>query len=844
MTERTPEARQHLDEAARGVGVSAGEQVEKRLTTLYFPPIRIGILVCGIALPIIALLAELATGVVGSLYIDPIPTVWHILAGILLLASLGVGDVTISRLAYGKPVHRPRLVLFLNAYATTLASVYFIIFAPILPISTLMMIKVHIGGLLGYAPLFCLLSGLYHMWLLRRLMPQETIPRRQARKHTWAGVLVALGLTAAYGGPVLWTQHILRQAISTDAAKRENAVAWIRALHLETSVLEACYEFPDDGLSPYYSTDWPSDMRSFYRLYYRLTGQSHRDAPRPKLPRYGIHAGDVRVDEELVESINDVKGREAAGRERGPRLKGSTIGVYVTTFAADGSGPAVAYVEWTMEIQQTNYWYIEARAHIEMPHGGVPSRLTIWINGEEREAAFGTRGQTRRPHPFEVERQYAPAQFNLVGPDVAMLQCFPIHSADTIKVKVGITAPLVVRGGKSYLRLPYISECNFAIDAKTEHAIWVEIPSGMEGRAASFAQEPGRNGRQGLRAKLTEKALQDPAASTLELSCRSADGQSFLGELNGTRAQAIPRTANARVVPKVCFVLDGSVFMDKAEIDWSRVITALEGKTEVTAVFAGQDVETFSEALAMPDVALAAWFRSRTFEGGCDSAPALEKAWSLLSAQAPEGGAVVWVYGPQDVELSASEELLQLMRRRPSDGQEQIQFFAVQALPGPNRVLNNLTGMVERVPLVGSLTDTLISCIQNGTGDELDVAYSLVSDSSITGQEMNSYAAVHMVRLAVNDVVSKAILSGDDVQKTEAGNLAQTVRIVTPLTGAIVEDSQELHYMTNLYPSADEDAIPGIPEPEEWALLIVVAVVLLAVALKSKAARRAARMAK
>ncbi|MFA6240500.1 MAG: VIT domain-containing protein, partial [Candidatus Hydrogenedentales bacterium] len=584
-------------EPGRLVQEIAKEHGEKRLTKDYSDSKRTFVLFFGILLPAFALLVEFFGGIMAGMYLDPIPTIWHVLAGILLLVSLAVGDLTIARLVYGKTIRWPKLVLFLNAYATTLATVYFIVYAPMLPISTVMIIALG-GGLLGFAPLFCMLSGLYHMRLLHRLIPDETVPRKLARKSSWAGVLVVLALTVAYGGPTLWVKHLIRQAVSEDASEREYAVGWIRTLHLDGTVLEACYQIP--GRGPFrddsgWDAEWVADRAAYHELYYRLTGKSHRSVPRPELPGNSPFAGRVASDEELMESWNDIGGTEVAGRARGLRLKGSAIDANVAAFNADGTGPALAYIEWILEFRNTDDWEKEARAHIEMPPGGVPSRLTLLIDGEERDAAYGTRQQTRDAYQKVVQRRRDPALLNVVGPDVAMLQCYPVPPAGTMKVKVGITAPLIVRGGKSYLRLPYISECNFTIDAKTEHAVWVEFPAGMGGRAEGLVQEPGQEGLMGLRGKLTEKALQNPASATLEFAYTNADGQTFTGELNGTRAQAIPHSVSSPSIRKVCFVLDGSVFMDKADIDWGRVIQALAGKSEVTAVFAGQKVETYSE---------------------------------------------------------------------------------------------------------------------------------------------------------------------------------------------------------------------------------------------------------
>lgn len=698
------------------------------------------------------------------------------------------------------------------------------------------------GGLLGLAPMFCMLSGLYHMRLLHRLLPEEALPRRTARKSTYAGVLLVAVLTGLYAGPALYTKHLVKLAISDDAAERERAVDWIRTLHLEGAVLEACYALPGmqifGGGTEIWDERWASDRSAYYALYYRITGRSHRSVPRPEMPGISPIAGRVAFDETVMETWNDIGGTEVAGRARGLRLKASAMDVNVTTFKQDGSGPAIAYIEWILEFRNTDNWEKEARAHIDMPPDAVPSRLTLWIDGEEREAAYGTREQTREAYRKVVERRRDPALLNVVGPGVAMLQCYPVPPSGTMKVKVGFTAPLPVRNGKSFLRLPYISECNFDIGPKLEHAVWVESTVDAKARAATLSQEQSANGTMTLRGKLTEEILQNSDTATLEFPYLSADGSTFAGELNGTRAESVPGPATAAEVSKLCFVLDGSVFMRDVPIDWNRVVQSLDGNVQVTAVFAGQKVETFSDSFFAPDAGFAAWLASRTFEGGCDAVPALEKAWNLVSSSAPAQGAVVWVHGPQLIELSSSEGLQQLLRRRPANGQGLPALLSIQVKPGPNRALNSLTGMVERVPLVSSLEDTLVDCAKGGTGNDLQLTYRLTQEAEPGNEDSNSSAMEHMVRLAVNNDVLNATASDDPAWKTTASKRAQSVRIVTPLTGAVVLQTKQQYAEAGLDPSADEDAIPGIPEPSEWALLIAVAVVLAATAMKSRAVRR------
>ena len=57
---------------------------------------------------------------------------------------------------------------------------------------------------------------------------------------------------------------------------------------------------------------------------------------------------------------------------------------------------ATSYTEWTMEFENKASLAREARAQIRLPAGGVISRLTLWVNDEEREAAFASRNLTRK----------------------------------------------------------------------------------------------------------------------------------------------------------------------------------------------------------------------------------------------------------------------------------------------------------------------------------------------------------------------------------------------------------------------------------------------------------------
>ncbi len=75
-----------------------------------------------------------------------------------------------------------------------------------------------------------------------------------------------------------------------------------------------------------------------------------------------------------------------------------------------------------------------------LPPGGVVSRLTLWVDGEEREAAYAGRAKVKKAYKKVVERRRDPVLVTTCGKDRILVQCFPVPSnGGTMKIKVGIT---------------------------------------------------------------------------------------------------------------------------------------------------------------------------------------------------------------------------------------------------------------------------------------------------------------------------------------------------------------------------------------------------------------------
>jgi hypothetical protein len=800
--------------------------------------VRTVIAIFAFALPVFSLIFEIAVGAMAEIYVDPIPTLWHIAAGVLLLASILSVDICLGRIREGTPPRRIAWAFFLNGYALALAGIYFLLYLPILPISVICLMFMGLG-LMGFSPMACLLASAYQLRTLYAFLPEYHVMRGRMVWSTATGVALALLLAVSYAGPEYVSDEVLHMAVSNDADTRERAIRWIETLGFEDQLLAACYAPIVRGIGPNRRWDFNDlDTLSEYReLYFRLTGVPYNSVPRPNI-RSTFRNRSADWWEEERQADSEVGGMAVAGRVAGLSLASSSIDGRIFRLGPDPTDPALAYLEWIIEFKNESSRQREARARIEIPHGAVASRLTLWIEGEEREAAFGARQQVLAAYQdVAVVRRCDPALLNVVGQDTLMLQCFPIQAKSTMKVKVGITTPLTVRNGTPYLRLPYVSERNFTVPPDFEHVASIESELPLESPFEALAAREIDEQRIALTGCLSETDLQELGTIAVPMT----------GDYNKVYTDSLGAlTAELSILPHetpsglrvFCIVLDGSKSMENAKIEWAALVEALPRDARVNAIVAGQSVEAFSEIGTAPTPELARWLESREFTGGCDPVPALLRALEWMEGM---DGSVLWIHGPLPVELSSTESI-HLWEKRDS-ASSNVRILSVQAIPGPNRALEQLgrSAMLKRVPIFGSLDETLQYAVTNQSGGDVDYAFTLGKTPTETDLHVPGNADGHVVRLAANDLALRAILGESIEQIAAATDLAVTSRVVTPLSGAVVLERTEQYERHGLDPTKNSESIPGIPEPEEWALLVLVLIALAALAIHQRRVRVMAR---
>ena len=252
-------------------------------------------------------------------------------------------------------------------------------------------------------------------------------------------------------------------ATSASAGDRTLGLGVLRTFGSEKALLRLCYRGDQgrfDVVRAIFGAGSAVPLPEARRIYYRVTGSPYDASPPPRAFR-----GSSREDEELVRDPGR-GGLDVAGRVRGLELRSSHLEGSVDADAA------LAYVEWTLVLANDGDAPAEARARVTLPPGAVVSRLTLWVNGEEREAAIGTRAATRAAYERVVRVQRDPALVTTSGASRALLQCFPVPARGDLKVKLGFTIPLeLVSRDEGVFPLPRFAERNFDVPRSLRHEV-------------------------------------------------------------------------------------------------------------------------------------------------------------------------------------------------------------------------------------------------------------------------------------------------------------------------------------------------------------------------------------
>jgi hypothetical protein len=764
----------------------------------------------GVIMPVISITIEATSHICAEAFFDPIPTAWHMLLVVFVpLAQLHVWFV-IRRGATTRPV----LTGLANAIAIGVSLFYTIIYVPILPLAALTLL--FIIGLLPLAPLLSLVASLVMRVQLKQVKTASAQKSFALRK---SGLFAGLGITALLIGaielPGSLTRYGLQMAASSAPTTRSQGIEFLRKWGSKEYLLRTCY-----GRS-----GWATDLFGFFflvydpvspleaqKIYYRVTGETFDTSAPPRRRARG----------QLVPDEFDFD-RDQGGVQVGGTLKGLSLSNSKIDGSVDANG-GVGYMEWTLQFLNESQVQREARAEVQLPPGAVVSRLTLWVNGEEREAAFAGKGKVRQAYQSVVRQRRDPVLVTTAGRDRILVQCFPVPpDRGEMKIRVGITVPLVLEDANNVrLLFPRFVSRNFRIPNDLTHSTWIESKAQMTASNGAFMSGRSNTDTFTMGGGISDTDLSAPGTSIkLPRANVSAWSKDPFETGNFIIRQSVVERMPSHLY-RIVLVVDTSAPMETLANEIRGALRAIPSQFDVKLVLANSDEAQNVVASGIDEIS--ATLASATFGGGADNTPALVKAWEL-AAEKPGNNAIIWIHTPQLLQLHSIWDLKQRWERRPYGPT----LYSLQTMNGADVIEKNLDGVneVKTVPRVSYLMTDLENLLSQLTGQTRTVEFVRTSTTVDIDPAEGEFkqASDHLARLWANDEVTRILNARDEALNDAAITLASRYQLVTPVTGAVVLENAQQYSAADLTP-VEAGTVPTIPEPEIVALLIVAAIFL------------------
>lgn len=759
-------------------------------------------LIFGVFLPALTLGIEWFTGFCASNIFNPIPTCGHVFLVAFVPAANAAAWLALKHGQEGQ--HGKALSLALGT-AIGISIVYSVVYIPLL-LPGILALAFFGLGLLPLAPYFALTTSAS---LRKRVRTELEFTPAFRDLRFWPGVLAGILAFVAVDLPYIGTTAAMR--LASTPTKEQTGLKLLRAFGHEQTILRACYSASRDFRNAGGVLFWVAPARQQVsleqarRVYFQLYGRAFNSVPAPNPRSAGF--GDF-----LESPFDPERGGDRVGSPvSGLSMLSSRIDATVEPRAA------LSYLEWIFEFKNVAASQSEARCEIELPPGAVVSRLTLWINGEEREAAFAGKSQVRAAYQNIVAQRRDPVLVTSSGKDRILVQCFPVPPEGGImKVRVGMTVPLLLDEQKNgILRWPYLRERNFALEEKLEHSFWIDSPTPVRTLSLPLTTERTASGHFMARGKLPETSGGTVQPAVL-IDRSGAPDRTWARDTRGEGGAKIVqqiRAAEVTPVRDIVLVIDGSISMERLRKELASIQVNAEHRMRI--VVAGPaprelDLSTGNTPKTLSEI---------DFMGGQDNVPALERGWDLAAANG--SGAVIWLHGAQPVLLSTAEGLRQRFERRPNA----VRILDVAIERAPNAIAAELPAWAryEMASMHQPPIDTVNRLVAELAGRS--IRYELVRERSLEPAEgsKDSESTLHLARLWAFDEIRNLIRAH---RQSEAVELAARYQLVTEVSGAVVLETAEQYQRAGLQPVSAQ-TVPSVPEPSTWALLILGALTLM-----------------
>jgi hypothetical protein len=376
--------------------------------------------------------------------------------------------------------------------------------------------------------------------------------------------------------------------------------------------------------------------------------------------------------------------------------------------------------------------------------------------------------------------------------------------------------------------MPHFANRNFRIPDDVKHSVWIKSNHELMWNGL-YAPDNVTPNAYTLTGGITDTELSRPESSIRML--RGNFDQMWSTDpfnQNFVVKQTIEERSPVHL-QRIVIVVDTSETMWKLVPEIQSAIKSLPADFDVKLVFTESEglydrgrSETFYVA---EQGEISTKLEFATFAGGADNAPALRKAWDL-AAERPGNNAIVWIHHPQRLLIDSVDELKQRWESRPYGPT----LYSVAASSGPDEIERELDRIneVKSVARTADLSTDLKNLFARLTGSEKTLEFvrssMTIDHQSELGKTIKT--SDHLARLWANDEVARILAPRDASLEDEAITLAARYQLVTPVSGAVVLETEQQYRANDLKP-VDAGTVPTIPEPGMVALLIVAGAFLI-----------------
>ena len=489
---------------------------------------------------------------------------------------------------------------------------------------------------------------------------------------------------------------------------------------------------------------------------------------------------------------------------------------------------------------------------VHRPRGAAADRAAAGRRGVARHAVGERRGAARAPtagaarcaRPTSASpcmQRRDPLLVTTRGADRVLAQAFPVgRNGGTIKFKIGITAPLeLIEGGdKARLTLPAVFDRNFSFPKDVGHSVWIEGKQPLAATANGLTATRIDGGLFRLAGMLGDADLAR-LRPTITVERDRGHRSASLAQI-GEGEAVVQEVVSAPPKPgALMLVVDGSARMRTAAKELAAALRALPPTARVGLIIATEPMQRIALAPASDAHkeahGPAAGATSPTSADRTTARRWPRRCWRWKPSRTPG------CCGCTGRSRSPSAAAPPGSSRRPSVWRACRRSSSTPSSRARTSCCPTGRGPGARACCRGPPRPRPISPASSRASSAMRrrrCCGAHPSQSGAKAAEGTPKGSDHIARLWAKDAHRALMRDNGGTTRADAVALAVQYRLVTPVSGVVVLETKQQYDESRLTP-VSQATVPTIPEPHEWALMLIacLALRLAGVALPPAAAR-------